>query len=88
MKKLRITCEELREKNNLLQQASDLFNSSNAPAKASQPEAVVPPPSKPSSATYQLRPVNSARRIVAPKQGIIAGDESSNLKSFTFLTAS
>lgn len=88
VKKLRITCEELKEKNRLLQQASDLFNSSNISAKASQPEAVIPPPSKPSSATFQLRPVNSARRIVAPKQGIIADDENSSLKSYTFLTAS
>jgi hypothetical protein len=81
LKKLRLTCEELRAKNKILQDASDLYSKVEVPKEVDTRPAV--PPVKITQPT--LRPVNSARRIIVPKQGIIHDDETS--KGHTFITS-
>ena len=76
-----MTCEELKAKNALLQQASDLYSKSSDVAPSS---VSVAPPTKPAKAP---RRNHSARRIVTPKHAVLCNDDE-DYKDGTFLTNS
>jgi hypothetical protein len=88
VKKLRLTCEELKAKNKLLQEASELYSNSNSKKEEARPahaSAAAAAPHKPALPAASLRPASSARRLVTPKQALMCND-GEDFKDATFLT--
>ena len=73
-------------KNRLLQEASDLYSKREATNVA--PCESIAAPAKPPLPSAALRPVQSARRIITPKQALMCSDDDENFKDITFLTNS